>query len=110
MPVIDSLPYTPFVNITWVNSLEDLKEALQFQVHPNPTDSVVQLSFSLEAPGRVSVTWLDLNGRTLRETDQGVLPAGPQAIEDDLSDLPAGTYVYQLHVNDQLISGQVIRQ
>ncbi len=62
-------------------------------VSPNPATGRVTLSFSLPAPGTVSVTVLNVLGEVVRELPSPhPLPKGEGEIQVDLSKLPAGIY------------------
>lgn len=110
IPQIDSLPYTPYVDVNWVNSLEDLKEKYRLEVFPNPTDSGVQVVFELTQPMLVKFQIYDVGARLLQENIQGEMNPGVHSVAEDLSGLPSGEYLYQLHLDDQMISGKLVRQ
>ncbi len=65
---------------------------LSFTVHPNPATNRLNTSFTLEKASRVTVTLLDLVGRSVQQLFDGELPAGPQTLEASVSGLPAGPY------------------
>lgn len=65
---------------------------------PNPFNPRVTLGFALAAPGPVSLTVVDLRGRTVATLHDGALAAGQHAIAWDGRDAagraaPAGTYL-----------------
>ncbi|WP_116126548.1 alpha-amylase family glycosyl hydrolase [Lewinella sp. IMCC34183] len=69
---------------------------LNFTVSPNPTAGALRAAFFLPAPARVDVVLFDLTGRPVRQLQQGYLPAGPQRVETQVADLPAGTYFLRI--------------
>ena len=67
------------------------------QSAPNPTTGQVAISMRLTAPGRVSLTVRDLNGReVLRLLQDEQLTSGTHVVTADVSALPSGTYFYTL--------------
>ena len=78
-------------------SLNDRNVArLAFSVFPNPTAGRLTTTFTLERRAEVTLTLLDLMGRSVSQLYRGTLPAGPQSLPSQLSDLPTGTYFLRL--------------
>ncbi|WP_116109122.1 alpha-amylase family glycosyl hydrolase [Lewinella sp. IMCC34191] len=76
-------------------------ERLAFTLSPNPTADVLRTTFLLERSTKVNVVVLDLTGRPVRQLYGGVLPAGPQRLENQVGDLPAGTYFIQIRTDGE---------
>lgn len=73
------------------------------KVYPNPSSGVVH--FDVNALGDANYKVFDLNGRCVKE-GRTVLTSTLQAV--DLSTLPAGGYVLQLHTSSRSYSANVI--
>jgi len=58
----------------------------------NPVSGVVNVGFSISAPGPVDLVVYDLAGRVVTVLHEGVASAGLHSVSWDTSDLPAGVY------------------
>ena len=85
-------------------------ERLRFTVHPNPTAGWLRAEFTLARDARVRVSLVDLMDRPVRELRQGVLQAGPQRIDAELGDLPAGTYLLRIATPETVAVRPVIKR
>lgn len=86
-PVNGVFRYDPMLVQAW----EPPAAGERWQVFPNPTRSVLQVSVPGEAPPSSRFDILDLHGKTLRQTQTGPLSrTGPRI---DLGNLPSGTYL-----------------
>ncbi|MGB3801211.1 MAG: alpha-amylase family glycosyl hydrolase, partial [Lewinella sp.] len=74
---------------------------LAFTLSPNPTADFLRTTFRLERSAKVEVSVLDLTGRPVRQLYRGVLPAGPQSLENQVGELPAGTYFIQIRTDGE---------
>ncbi len=84
-----------------INSPEDNEQSIK--VFPNPTSGVVH--FDVNALGDANYKVFDLGGRCVKE-GRTVLTSTLQAV--DLTTLPAGTYVLQLHTSSRSYSANVV--
>lgn len=74
----------------------------QFQLlqnYPNPFNPVTTIGYTLEKPSHVSIQIFDVLGRHVRTLLQKQQASGQHHILFDASDLPSGTYMYQITTN-----------
>ncbi|MDO7849535.1 T9SS type A sorting domain-containing protein [Hymenobacter sp. M29] len=65
--------------------------------YPNPTVATSQLDYEVKKAGPITVNLLDKNGNQLRAlVNEPNAEKGPHTQQLNLSDLPAGTYYYQI--------------
>lgn len=67
-----------------------------FSVFPNPSTSVVHLTFNLMTPGPVQGEVLDMTGRQIRTFDLGTLAAGDHSYMLPVETLRSGSYAIRL--------------
>jgi hypothetical protein len=86
------------------------------QNFPNPAATTTSIGYNLvEASSRTSLRLFASDGSVAKSIDLGARSAGAQTVDLDVSDLPTGTYLYQLVIQtatgEQLFSKrmQVIR-
>ncbi|MDX1906136.1 MAG: M4 family metallopeptidase [Bacteroidia bacterium] len=80
------------------------------QVYPNPFVDRISITCDLVRPAAVEVTLLDMMGRELRHAGSAALrPAGPQALELEAGDLPAGHYVLRIVSGGQAALVKIVK-
>jgi Secretion system C-terminal sorting domain len=79
-----------------------------FANYPNPLVQETTISFSLEAPGHVSLRLFDLTGREVGTLVDGFKTAGSYRQEFDARDLPNGVYIYKLQVDGATAVRQLV--
>jgi hypothetical protein len=62
--------------------------------YPNPAVNSTNVRFSLAKPTDVTITIMDMNGRTVNTISRTNLSAGAQSIPVQTSAMPAGDYIY----------------
>ena len=77
--------------------------ATSFEMVPNPTNGQVNITWSANATGAISIT--DLNGKVL----QSVQVVGQQTTID-LSNYTPGVYLITLQVGEQVNTQRIIKQ
>ena len=65
-----------------------------YDCFPNPAKLRTTIGFRINADNHVSLSLLDSSGKVLRMIANGQKEAGEHFIDVDLSELPAGTYLY----------------
>ncbi len=69
------------------------------QNFPNPFRSTTQITFTLDAPGRVTLSVYDVQGRRVAQVLDGAeRSAGRHVVPFDASGLASGSYLYRLEV------------
>jgi len=69
------------------------------QNYPNPFNPTTTIEFNLPSRSRVSMSIIDILGRTVERMDMGSLSAGIHQIVYDASALSSGVYFYRLETN-----------
>lgn len=72
-----------------------------FSLFPNPTRNSASLRFELEREQEVRVLLFDLQGKLIREVQNGRLPAGQTELQFSVADLAVGPYFLQFIAEDQ---------
>ncbi len=70
------------------------------QNYPNPFNPVTTISYDLPQAANVTLTVVDVLGRTLRELAPGAKPAGTYEVTFDATGIPSGVYFYRLEAGD----------
>jgi hypothetical protein len=68
----------------------------EVKVFPNPSNSQVQVKFTLPAPSKVEVRIYNLTGTLMQTTRAGMLAQGSHTIQTDVSALKNGSYIIQV--------------
>jgi hypothetical protein len=76
--------------------------------HPNPFNPSTRIGFELAAPGHVTLSVYDVQGRRVRQLVDGQRPAGVQDVSWDGSNethgsVASGVYLYQLAVDGRVV-------
>jgi photosystem II stability/assembly factor-like uncharacterized protein len=92
--------------LSWVTQPRKM-EFINVQSFPNPSNSTTQLSFSLSSSQHVSLGVYNINGQLLGQLlTKTLLFAGDHSAVFDGSQLPSGTYSYQLTSEIYQANGQ----
>lgn len=84
-------------------------EVLALGVYPNPTAGQAMVSYKVAAPNTlVSISLVDLLGRTVRVVDSGLKNAGVQAASLSTTGVTAGTYLMRVQVGDNVATSKVV--
>lgn len=78
------------------------------QNYPNPFNPTTSILFSLDKPGFVRLTVIDLMGRIVDVLADRVYSAGSHAIHFDASTHPSGIYVYRLEENGKIMQKKML--
>lgn len=70
-------------------------------VYPNPFNNVTNISFNLVTENNVTLTVVDLNGRTVATLMSDSKPAGRYSLSFNAGDLASGTYLVRLDSGSQ---------
>jgi serine protease len=84
------------------------KTEITASVFPNPTNS--DLNFMINSPktGDVEIVLLNTLGQTVKQINPTNLTIGANQIHTDISQLPAGTYLYQITTPDKILKGKIL--
>ena len=88
-------------------SVKDSKGAVAgMHIYPNPARGMLKVSATFDEAVVASLTMLDMNGRTVKQT---MLPAvRQQNTTINISNLPAGTYLLQMNANGKMQMQKVV--
>jgi hypothetical protein len=100
-------------DIVWdrSNGVELASEtSLAASVRPNPFASAAIIEYSLADDASVTIRLLDLLGREVRRVDLGEVARGRHAWTLDASELPMGSYLYEVRAGAARAAGRLVRQ
>ncbi len=75
---------------------------------PSPTNSAVQVAYSLDRAAPVDLVLYDLTGRQVRTLYHGVALAGSHTLSVDVADVPSGLYLLSLQTQQRRIDRKVV--
>lgn len=78
------------------------------QNYPNPFNPTTRIPFRLDEAGQVELTLYDLRGSKVKTLMSKHLDPGNHVYSFDGSDLPSGTYIYQIKFNGQMRAKQMV--
>jgi hypothetical protein len=64
--------------------------------HPNPAKEKTTVPFRINSTNHVSIDLFNTQGKKVKIWVNGTYPPGEHKIETDLTDLPAGIYIYRM--------------
>lgn len=84
--------------------------ASRFELYPNPADQYVQLLYGLPHSSRVSVQFMDLDGKVVKTfanvtSDES---GGSPDSRFQISDMPSGLYVVLLRMDNNILSRKLV--
>ena len=65
---------------------------------PNPSGSIVEVTYQQLEDARAVLRIYDINGREVLRPLDAILPGGRYTVRFDVSDLPSGRYIYEISV------------
>ncbi|MFN8398222.1 MAG: T9SS type A sorting domain-containing protein [Bacteroidia bacterium] len=74
---------------------------------PNPTRDMFSIRYELPVAADVQISLLDLQGRVLRNIDQGRQASGSGSATVDCQELAAGMYLYRLTAGKASVTGRI---
>ena len=95
---------------TNLTSVTETSGAIAFNLYPNPTNDIANISFELPESAPVSVNVYDMTGKLISTEQKGNLVAGQQNMQVDLSSLAAGIYRIELVTGSVRSNSRVVVQ
>ena len=92
---ISSVPITHYFNTT---------------IYPSPIKDKLNIQLFLENSSVVQFQFIDLQGKLLKDINLGMKNTGENAFEIDVSNLPAGMYIYKIIADGKEEIGKMIKQ
>ncbi|MBR9917879.1 T9SS type A sorting domain-containing protein [bacterium] len=89
--------------------VEELNNDVAFAVYPNPVSrtQVLKLDYALRSAQDVEIVLYDLMGNAVKTVASGYQTAGEHLVDLDVSDLPAGVYVYSVRAGNASTSKKI---
>ena len=81
-----------------------LPATLELAAFPNPFNPTTTISFTLNTPGRATISVFDLLGRRVEVLTDGHFERGRHQILFDANGIPSGTYLVRLNGNGSALS------
>jgi hypothetical protein len=78
------------------------------QNYPNPFNPITTINFFLPEDGYVEISVYDLLGQKVKSLLSDFRKSGEYKIQFDASNLPSGTYIYQMKVNNFVSSRKMV--
>jgi hypothetical protein len=91
-------------------SVENLTNALQVQIMPNPFDAILTAQYELQNQGKVSIRLYNALGQVALESNIGTQTAGQHNISLSTAQLSSGIYWLQIESNEGKYTQKVIKQ
>lgn len=91
-----------------ITGIEDINNEELFQLYPNPSYDILNITFISSVPGSISTSIFDLSGKLIfqKTIEEG---SGKNDIRLDISHLDAGSYFIQLTHRERTIKRQFIK-
>lgn len=101
---------TAFANPTSGVGVNEYPAALVAHVYPNPVANTLTVQYQLDKESPVSITVLDLTGRTVLSQPEALQSAGINHTSLDFTSLPIGMYLCQIRTAKGVETIKVVRQ
>ncbi len=88
---------------------ENTTDAVSALVYPNPATDVITLSLNLAKSENVTVTVTDILGKVYFTENLGALANGNHKLFNNISDLPAGTYVVTVKTDSGVATQKFVK-
>ena len=101
---------TAYADPTSSVGVKENPAALVAHVYPNPVANTLTVQYRLDEDSPVSITVLDLTGRTVLCQSEALQSAGINHSTLDFTPLPAGIYMCQIRTAKGVETVKVVRQ
>ncbi|MES2515008.1 MAG: S8/S53 family peptidase [Bacteroidota bacterium] len=82
--------------------------SMQANVFPNPANSDINFIINMSKTENIDITLVNTLGQTVKHIVKNNLNTGLTQITTDVSQLPTGTYYYQITTKDSSLKGKII--
>jgi hypothetical protein len=94
--------YSTTLTANAATSVYELKNLdLSLSMYPNPAENWLNIDLTMPLAARAKGVVLDTQGRIVKEVFDAILPTGYNHKNEDISDLPAGTYLFSIAIEGQ---------
>lgn len=91
---------------TGINTIT--KSEINAAVYPNPANSDLNFMINTTKSENIDIVLVNTLGQTVKHIVRNNLTVGYNQINTDVSQLPIGTYFYQIKTDDKILKGKVI--
>ncbi|MFT6166440.1 MAG: hypothetical protein ACJAV5_000066 [Vicingaceae bacterium] len=88
-------------------SEKEVKGNTSFDVYPNPSKDITNISFDLDNKESIFVSVRDITGKEVMSQDFGVMAQGNQRIAINVSSLSNGIYFTTLQIGDKMVTKKI---
>ena len=85
-------------------------ENFEYSVAPNPFETILYTTFSLNKNAKIEINLLDLNGRIVKQIAKEKMEKGDYTYNANTSDIIAGQYILQIIVDKKIYSAKVVKK
>ncbi len=97
--------YTPPI-VTGINTIT--KSEINALVYPNPATNDLNFIINTSKSENIDIILVNTLGQTVKHLVRNNLTVGYNQINTDISQLPIGTYFYQIKTDDKILKGKVV--
>lgn len=83
-------------------------QSMLYQNYPNPFNPETVIEYYISEPGAVEIAVFDVNGREVKQFNEGFRPAGKYSLTLNLNELPSGVYFYTLDAGGKTLSKKMV--
>ncbi len=105
---LDNIVLPPHDQVTIIQQHNMNVEAFEFSIMPNPAADMAHVNFSLDKKSDVTVSLMDMYGRTVRIIYDQECPEGKYNIAFNVRSLPSGMYIINMKANNNTRTKQLI--
>lgn len=89
-------------------SIEEPQQITELNIYPNPATDKANIEFQLTEPSNVNIQLTDLQGREVRQMNQGDLPAGHYHFTIERGQLNSGVYYLHISIDESIITRSLV--
>lgn len=101
-----------FANVTYNNTTvsenQFIKGVKIGQSYPNPANKITSFSYELQKPTNVTFEVYDMNGRLVKEYNEGVKETGKHVHTINVDQFNSGVYFYTIKTNETSITKRMV--
>jgi Secretion system C-terminal sorting domain len=101
-----------FANVTYNNTTvsenQFIKGVKIGQSYPNPANKITSFSYELQKPTNVTFEVYDMNGRLVKEYNEGVKETGKHVHTINVDQFTSGVYFYTIKTNETSITKRMV--
>jgi len=109
-PVNFKFGYSLHVDNTLVGGEEDLEDSINVNLYPNPSNDIINITFSQTEAADVQMEIRDPQGKVVATHYLEKKSAGGQTLAINVANLPKGMYILRLTADGQTITRKFVRQ